>query len=246
MDEREEETGRISWNSEYTGRKNLRPRTREPGRPYLFFHTLNDRHIGTLSFFLSLSIPLYVGGLQTIFVGDTLPPPPSCCPYASRFLASLPRILRRFVFSPFVVVVVVVVLIVVVRLLIFFVAPRTVTIRGEETNGYPSTSACLECREHTTGTDPTFIRHDRNGYLLCSRRRLRMFARKIYACALVLVISRTTETRCPSMLAICTSGKFDGAFARTSEIPTVRRCDNCASWSYYKFHLFRASDIFRK
>lgn len=83
-------------------------------------------------------------------------------------------------------------------------------------------------------TDPTFIRHDRNAYLPRLSQRHRALARKIRARACHLA-----ETRCPStrLLVVCTSGKFDGAFARTSEIPTR---------GHYKFRLFRASDVFSR
>jgi len=117
----------------------------------------------------SFSVPLYVGGLQTIFVDG---PSRSSATLSSFHIASstLHRRASSGVFScfpPFIVV----------TIPFFFVAslrswfPSTdgwdrYDPRRGETNGIQNSPRLrrLECREHATGTGQTFIRHDENAY----------------------------------------------------------------------------------
>lgn len=154
---------------------------REPGRPYLFFHTLNDRHESD-----SLSVPLYVGGLQTIFVDG----PPRSFATPSSFRVAGSTLHRRTsgvvsCFLPFVVVAV----------SFFFAASLRSAIcwnhydlwRGETRNPeFSSTSAPGMPRTCDTGTDQTFIRHDQNACSPLSRPSDHYAClREKFACAFV-------------------------------------------------------------
>lgn len=212
-------TGKIGWAEDHVKQRVLVVKIydpeQEPGRPYLFFHTLNDRHESD-----SLSVPLYVGGLQTIFVDG--PSRSSATPSSFRVAGStLHRRTSGVVscFPPFVVVTV----------SFFFAASLRSAVgwnrydpRRGETSGIQNSPRLrrLECRQHATGTDQTFIRHDQNAYSpLFTTMRVCEKNSRVRSCACRFTGDRNSVSfDARAKIA----GKFDGTFTRTSEIPMIR------------------------
>lgn len=167
---------------------------RESRQILFFFHTLNDRHGDILFLF---SFPLYVGGLQTIFV-DGPSRSSSTRPFTSpvpRFIAAHPAS-RRFMFSPF-------------RRLIFSFAVSSRSVvsqnrydpRRRETNRIQNSLRRLECQEHATRTDQTFIKRDQNVYPPSWPSTKRVCEKNLHV---LVVLLGMIETRCVKI-----TGKFD-------------------------------------
>lgn len=192
---------------------------REPGRPYLFFHTLNDRHESD-----SLSVPLYVGGLQTIFVDG----PPRSFATPSSFRVAGSTLHRRTsgvvsCFPPFVVVAV----------SFFFAASLRSAVcwnrydlwRGK-ISGIQNSPRLqrLECREHATrgrtkrllGMTKTRVLHYHD---LPTTMRVCGKNSRVHSC----VCRFTSDRNSVSFDARAKiAWKFDGVLTRTSKIPTIR------------------------
>lgn len=189
---------------------------REPGRPYLFFHTQNDRH--GVSLFLRSSICW-----RTIFVDGSSR---SSATLSRPFESSVPRFIAAhpasFHFPPFVVVIV----------SFFFrrfsevrrwLEPLRSTER-RETSGIQNSPWLrrLECREHATGTNQTFIRHDQNVSSTTTTFHFMCVCEKnslVRSCACRFADDRNSVS---FDVRAKIAGKFDDTLTRTNEIPTIR------------------------